>query len=232
MLETIKVLIIVTSHAMMGNTGEPTGLWLEELTTPYYVLSDAGVQVEIVSIEGGKVPIDPRSMQADGKNPASVERFLKDKAAMQQIESSKKLDSVELDGYSAVFMPGGHGTMWDLPESKQLANLLTEAWQQDIVIAAVCHGPAGLVNVKDTNGKPLVAGRRVSAFTNTEEEGVGLKEKVPFLLETRIKELGANYEKGPDFKPFAVRDGNLITGQNPASSEKVAELIVETIKEK
>ncbi len=231
MLETIKVLIIVTSHAMMGNTGEPTGLWLEELTTPYYVLSDAGLQVEIVSIEGGKVPIDPRSIQANGKNPASVERFLKDKAAMQKIESSKKLDSVHVEDYSAVFMPGGHGTMWDLPQSKELADKLTDAWQQDIVIATVCHGSAGLVNVKDKNGKPLVAGRRVSAFTNSEEEAAGLTKKVPFLLETRIRELGANYEKGPDFKPFAVRDGNLVTGQNPASSEKVAELILEAVKE-
>ncbi|KAF7600113.1 MAG: glutamine amidotransferase [Candidatus Dactylopiibacterium carminicum] len=226
-----KILVILTSHATAGGSGQATGLWLEEFTTPYYAFVDAGAQVDVASIAGGKVPIDPNSVAAEGKNPASVERFLKDAATRAKLDGSQKIDTLKSAGYDAVFMPGGHGTMWDLPASDRLAKLLTEAWGEGKVIAAVCHGPAGLVNAKDEKGQPLVAGRRAAAFTNTEEVAAGMDKTVPFALETRIRALGARYESGPDFQPFAVRDGRLVTGQNPASSEKVAELVLQAVRE-
>ncbi len=227
----IKILLILTSQSTMGDDSRPTGVWFEELSTPYYAFIDAGAQVDIASIKGGKIPFDPHSIEPEGKNPASVERFLKDAAAMALIEDSRKIDDVNPSSYSAVFLPGGHGTMWDLATSDRLADLMSAAWASGKVVAAVCHGPAGLVNAKDTNGEPLVAGRHVSAFTNSEEEAAGLTTIVPFLLETRIRELGAKYERGSDFQPFAVRDGNLVTGQNPMSSEQVAHLVLQAVRE-
>lgn len=226
-----KILVVLTSHATAGASGQPTGLWLEEFTTPYYAFVDAGAQVEVASIAGGAVPIDPHSIEAAGKNPASVERYLKDKALRARVEESKTIEGLRAADYDAIFMPGGHGTMWDLPTSIALARLLGEAWGEGKVVAAVCHGPAGLVNVKDEKGQPLVAGRRVAAFTNSEEVAANMDKTVPFALETRIRDLGARYESGPDFQPFAVRDGRLVTGQNPASSEKVAELVLQTLRE-
>jgi putative intracellular protease/amidase len=231
MSTTIKILMILTSQATMGDDPRLTGVWFEELSTPYYAFIDAGAQVDVASIAGGQVPIDPHSREADGKNPPSVERFLKDTSAMHKIEASMKIDGLSTKGYAAVFMPGGHGTMWDLPKSIRLANLLSAAWAEGKVVSAVCHGPAGLVNVKDVNGQPLVAGRHVAAFTDSEEAAAGLTDKVPFLLENRIRSLGAKYESGPNFQPFAVRDGNLVTGQNPASSEEVARLVLEAVHE-
>ncbi len=231
MSTTLKILMILTSQATMGDDPRPTGVWFEELSTPYYAFVDAGAQVDIASVTGGKVPVDPHSLEADGKNPPSVARFLKDKAAMAKLEGSFKIDNVTPEGYSAVFLPGGHGTMWDLPQSAKLAELLSAAWAKGKVVSAVCHGPAGLLNVKDINGQALVAGRRVAAFTNSEEAAAGLTDKVPFLLETRMRGLGADYQSGPDFQPFAVRDGKLVTGQNPASSAKVAELVLQAVHE-
>ncbi|HVI52475.1 MAG TPA: type 1 glutamine amidotransferase domain-containing protein [Candidatus Sulfotelmatobacter sp.] len=230
MTGTLKILIILTSHAVMGNTGHPTGVWFEELATPYYAFIDAGADVDIASIDGGKVPVDPASQSASAQ-PASVARFLKDPAAMRKVEHSLKIDSLKADGYAAVFLPGGHGTMWDLPGSTALADLLSSAWDGGKVVAAVCHGPAGLVNVKDAQGRSIVAGRRVSAFTNAEEMAAGFDKVVPFMLETRIRELGATYVSGPDFQPFAVRDGKLVTGQNPASSEDTARLTLQAVRE-
>lgn len=232
MSTTLKILMILTSQATMGDDPRATGVWFEELSTPYYVFADAGVQVDVASIAGGKIPIDPHSLTESGKNPASVERFVKDAPAMRKIQASMKIDGVSMDGYAAVFLPGGHGTMWDLPKSSPLATLLSKAWAQGKVVSAVCHGPAGLLNAKDTQGQPLVAGRRVAGFSNSEEAAAGLSNKVPFLLETRIRDLGARYESGPNFQPFAVRDGQLITGQNPASSEEVARLVLQAIQER
>lgn len=228
-MNTIKILMILTSQASMGIGGAPTGVWFEELATPYYAFLDAGAEVDIASIAGGRIPIDPHSLQAAGKNPASVERFLQDQAAMDKIERALGVDAVSSTGYGAVFLPGGHGTMWDLPRSQALADLLATAWQGGKVLAAVCHGPAGLLHVRDGAGQPLVAGRRVSAFSNTEETAAGLAGSVPFLLESRLRELGARYESGPDFQPHALRDGNLVTGQNPASSEAVARLTLAAV---
>jgi len=226
----IKILLVLTSQASLGDDPRPTGVWFEELSTPYYAFIDAGAEVDIASIAGGKIPVDPHSLDAEGKNPASVERFLKDAAAMAKLDGSLRIDDLSSEGYAAVFLPGGHGTMWDLPNNTRLAALLSRAWAQGKVVAAVCHGPAGLVSAQDVDGQPLVAGRRVSGFSNSEEDAAGLSDKVPFLLETRLRELGAKYERGDDFQPFAVRDGRLVTGQNPASSERVAELVLEAIK--
>ena len=229
MTNKTNVLIIVTSHAKMGGQDRQTGIWFEELTTPYYAFLDAGAAVAIASIAGGKVPVDPHSMEAKDR-PTSVTRFLKDENAMRQIETSKSISELSVDEYDAVFLPGGHGVMWDMPENPLLSALLSKAWAQGKVVAAVCHGPAGFVGATDETGKPLVSGRKVAAFTNEEEEMAGLTKEVPFLLESRIRELGAKYESGLAFQPFAVRDGKLVTGQNPASSEKVAELVLEAVK--
>ena len=229
MNSTIKILMILTSQSTMGVGGAPTGVWFEELSAPYYAFIDAGVEVEIASVAGGRIPIDPHSLKTAGSNPASVERFLNDAEAMRRMEHSKPLAVLDAAAYSAVFLPGGHGTMWDLPHNATLAGLLNSAWKDGKVIAAVCHGPAGLIGALDENGQPLVRGRRVSAFSNEEETAAGLTKTVPFALESALRELGARYESGPAFQPFAVRDGRLVTGQNPASSEDVARLTLEAI---
>lgn len=231
MATALKVLFIVTAHSTLGTTGNTTGLWFEELSTPYYVFVDSGAKVTIATLPGGQVPVEPRSMSPDGKNPASVERFIKDEAAMSQMQSSKKLADLPFAEYDVVFIPGGHGAMWDLGSSKELGEFLTKAWANGEIIASVCHGPAGLVNAKDTDGKPLVAGKKVGGFSDSEETAMKLTQVVPFMLETRLRELGADYQSGPNFQAFAVRDGRLVTGQNPASSEKVAELALEAAGE-
>lgn len=226
----MKILVILTSHDRIGDSDRKTGVWFEELTTPYYAFRDAGALVDIASVAGGKVPVDPHSVEETGMNPASVGRFLADPVAMAKIANATAIVDVPVEDYDAVFLPGGHGTMWDMPDNATLAGLLSTAWATGKVVAAVCHGPAGLVGVRDAAGKPLVAGRIVAAFTNEEEAAAGLADQVPFLLETRICDLGARYESGPAFQPFARRDGKLVTGQNPQSSEEVARLVLEAAR--
>ena len=224
---TAKILMILTSHALMGEAGktkEPTGFWLEELTAPYYAFTDAGYDVTIGSIQGGMPPVDPNSLQ-DGLH----ERYEDDAVLHVKMKNSKPVGEFDAAEYDAIFLPGGHGTMWDLPMSKKLADLLTEAYAQDKIIAAVCHGVAGLINVRDNNGAPLVQGRSLTCFSNDEESMVGLTEKVPFLLETRLRDLGAKYQAGSNFLPKAVKDGNVITGQNPASSALTASMVMEEL---
>lgn len=225
-----KILIIATSAATMGPGGEPTGLWLEELTTPYYALIDAGADVTLASIAGGAIPVDPRSVKPSGENDASVERSLADPAFQAMIEDAPRFTDVDPGAHDAVFLPGGHGTMFDYPEDAALASLVADFDAAGKIVAAVCHGPAGLVGARKADGTPVVRGRRVAAFTDSEERAVGLDAAVPFLLETRLKELGARHEAGPDFEPFAIRDGNLVTGQNPASAEPVAALVLEALR--
>jgi len=228
---TFKVLIVLTSHAQMGNTPEPTGFWLEEFTTPYYTFVDAGADVTVASIRGGRAPIDPRSLQQEGgEHPASVVRYMNDPKLREQLERTVALETVARGTYDIVFLPGGHGTMWDLPGSDTLAHLVATTLGRGDVVGAVCHGPAGLVGARFDDGKPVVAGKRVAGFTNTEERAVGLDQVVPFLLETRLRELGGKYESGPDFQPFAVADGGLVTGQNPASSAQAAALSIATAR--
>lgn len=229
MLTKLKILMILTSSATMGDTPEPTGLWFEELATPYYAFVDADASVTLASIKGGPAPIDPRSVKPKGENEASVERFLGDETASASLQATIPIERIDVSDYDAVFLPGGHGTMWDLPESEALAALLGKAWASGKVVAAVCHGPAGLVNVMDETGAPLVKGRRVTGFSDSEERAVGLAEAVPFLLEARLRDLGGRYDSVADFQPFAIADGRLVTGQNPASSALTAKLTLEAL---
>lgn len=231
-MNSLKILIIVTSHAVMGNSAEPTGLWLEELTTPYYAFVDAGTSVTVASIEGGAIPIDPRSKKPVGENPESVERYLQDESVVAATINTPAVDEINPNEYDAVFLPGGHGTMWDLPNSQPLANIISNAYGNDKVIAAVCHGPAGLIGATKPDGSPLVDGLQVSSFTNAEEDAVGLSNTVPFMLETKLRELGANFQSVDNFEPFAIKSGNLITGQNPGSSLLVANKVLEALQVK
>lgn len=225
-----RILMITTSASKMTPRDEPTGVWLEELTTPYYAFRDAGAAVTIASIAGGPVPVDGRSVNADGENDPSVERYLKDEALKADVANTPKFTAIDPADYDAVFLPGGHGTMFDYPGSEELARLIERFDRDGKIVAAVCHGPAGLVSSKKPDGTPFVAGRKIAAFTDSEERAVGLDKAVPFLLETRLKELGAAHEGGPDFKAYATRDGRLVTGQNPASAKRTAELVMEALK--
>jgi putative intracellular protease/amidase len=213
-----RVLMIVTSHARLGESDTPTGFWLEELAAPYAVFRDAGVAIDIASPNGGRPPADPKSEKSEAE---PVRRFLADPEAMAQLEATQPLADVT-DRYDAYFVVGGHGVMWDLAVSPEMASLLGRAHDAGKVVAAVCHGPAALVGVRDAQGEPIVRGRRVAGFSNEEEDAVGLTSIVPFSLETRLRELGGNYERGPKWGAFAVRDGNLVTGQNPQSSADTA----------
>lgn len=221
-----RILMVLTSQATMGDSDRPTGVWFEELTAPYYHFIDAGFEVVLASPKGGLVPVDPHSRE---ETTASVVRFAADAQAMSLLENSLLLAEVSSEAYAAIFLPGGHGTMFDLPDDQTLAGLLETFWREKKVVAAVCHGPAGLLSAKDEQGNPLVAGRKISAFSNEEEDAAGLTDAMPFLLETRIQELGGLYEGAPKFEPYAVKDGRLVTGQNPMSSELVAQLTIQAI---
>ena len=220
-----KALFILTSHDTLGDTGKPTGFYWEELAAPYWILSDAGWQIELASIKGGKPPADPSSAEGDAMTD-EVRRLLADEAVMNKLENTTKVEDVEVSGCDIVFLPGGHGTMWDLPNSKALGDLVGRAFDKGAVVGAVCHGPAGLLSARLASGDPLVHGRRVAGFTNSEEDAVGLSDVVPFMLEDQLKAQGGHHQKGPDWQPFAVADGNLVTGQNPASSAEVARLML------
>lgn len=221
-----KVLMIVTSHAELGTSGTKTGFWLEELAAPYYELLEAGAVLDLASPLGGKPPADPKSEKSDAP---SVTRFLSDATATAKLASTKTIEDAAKETYDAYFVVGGHGVMWDLATNDTLARLLGRAHDDGRVVAAVCHGPAALSNVKDAAGAPIVKDRRVAGFSNEEEDAVGLTGIVPFALETRLRDLGGKYERGPKWSSFAVRDGRLVTGQNPASSVAVAKLVIEAL---
>jgi putative intracellular protease/amidase len=220
-----KVLMIVTSHAELGTSGQKTGFWLEELAAPYYELVEAGFSIDIASPLGGKPPADPKGESSEA---TAVKRFLDDAEAMKKLAATARLADVG-EPYDAYFVVGGHGVMWDLAENEALARLLGRAHDDGRVVAAVCHGPAALSLVKDAAGAPIVKDRRVAGFSNEEEDAVGLTAVVPFALETRLRDLGGRYERGPKWSSFAVRDGKLITGQNPQSSVAVAKLVLEAL---
>ncbi len=225
------ILMIITSHGQLGKTGKPTGLWAEELTTPYYALIDAGYQVMLASPLGGEPPFAEGSVKIPAEaNEGSVKRFLQDTQAMAAFATTLKTSALVASDFSAVFLPGGHGTMWDTATDEATATLVSALFIANNPVAAVCHGPAGLVKTKRADGQSIVFGKRVSAFTNEEETAAGLMDVVPFHLETVLRELGGKYESGPMWKPFAVRDGNLITGQNPASSMLVAQYLVNALQ--
>ena len=225
----MKILFVLTSHSQLGNTDQKTGFWIEEFASPYYVLSDAGADITIASPAGGQPPVDPKSEAEEAQSTATL-RFFKDMVAIDKVAYSLKLSDVKPEEYDAVFYPGGHGPLWDLATDKTSIKLIEDFYNTQKPIAFVCHSPAALVNVKAENGEPLVKGKKVTGFTNTEEETVGLSKIVPFLLEDELKNLGAHYSKGDDWSSFTQQDGLLITGQNPGSSEEVAKLLLKTLK--
>ena len=226
---TAHILIVTTSHNSMGN-GRITGVWAEELAVPYYAFLDAGHTVTLASIKGGPIPFDPRSVNGEEPKPDGVTRFLADRAAMQAVQTTPAIAQVDIATVDAIFLPGGHGSMWDLPASRALAERIATLDSQGRVVAAVCHGAAGLLAARRRDGVPLVAGRKVNGFTNAEEEKVGLAKTVPFLLEDRLRALGGDFVAGPDFQPHAVQDGNLITGQNPASAQMLAQRVLAALE--
>ncbi|MGB3688250.1 MAG: type 1 glutamine amidotransferase domain-containing protein [Jannaschia helgolandensis] len=222
-----NVLFILTSHDKLGDTGNPTGFYIDEMAAPYWALTDAGHDITIASVKGGKPPIDPNSLDDDpAKRPAPVTRFLDDATASAKLENTPAVAPLDVADYGAVFLPGGHGTMWDFAKNDDIARLVSGIYAKDGVVGAVCHGPAGLLGATKPDGTPLVAGLRVNGFTDSEENTVGLTDQVPYLLESRLRELGGKFEGKDDWAAFAVTDGRLVTGQNPQSAEKVGEQLV------
>lgn len=228
-MKSIKVLFVTTSHNKMGDTVDKTGVWLEEVSAPYFVFKEVGADITFASPDGGQVPLDPKS-QGIIIATRSTKRFLKDEEAMNYLSHSMVLAEIKADDYDAVFLPGGHGPLWDLADNKNLKQLLEAFYNDDKPIGAVCHGVVGLVSLQNDKGESLVKGKQLTCFSNSEEESAGLTRVVPFLLETKLRSLGALYSKGADYVSHVVADGNIITGQNPASSEEVAKKLVALVK--
>ncbi|SDY32082.1 Putative intracellular protease/amidase [Jannaschia faecimaris] len=225
-----KVLFILTSHDKLGDTGNPTGFYIDEMAAPYWALTDAGHDVTIASVKGGKPPIDPNSLDDDpSKRPEPVTRFLDDAEASTKLKNTPAVATLHVADYDAVFLPGGHGTMWDFADNADIARLVSGIYAKEGVVGAVCHGPAGLLGATKPDGSPLVAGLRVNGFTDSEEHAVGLTDQVPYLLETRLRELGGKFDNGADWDAFAVTDSRLVTGQNPQSAEKVGAQMVDAL---
>lgn len=226
----MKLLFVLTSHDTLGSTGEKTGFWLEEFAAPYYVLKDAGADITLASIAGGQPPLDPKSADAAFQTDAT-RRFDADAAARAALAATHKLSDVSIDDFDAVFYPGGHGPLWDLAEDADSIALIERAVATAKPVAAVCHAPGVLRHVKAPDGKPLVAGKAVTGFSNSEEELVGLTNVVPFLVEDELKANGGRYSKTNDWEPYVAIDGLLITGQNPASSELAAKALLDVLKQ-
>ena len=224
----MKLLIVLTSHDKLGDTGKDTGFWLEEFAAPYFVFKDAGVQITLASPKGGQPPIDPTSVAEDALTDAT-RRFNEDHAAQTALANTVMLSTVSADEFDAIFFPGGHGPLWDLAEDADSIRLIETFASTDRPIGAVCHAPAVFKHPNGADGKPLVSGKKVTGFTNTEEEGVGLTDVVPFLVEDMLKANGGYYQKGADWASFVVTDGKLVTGQNPASSEEAARKLLELL---
>ncbi len=225
-----KILFVLTSHDELGSTGEKTGFWIEEFAAPYYLLKDKGVEITLASPKGGQPPIDPKSELPDFETAATV-RFNKDKETQEVLSETLKLASVNQSDYDAVFYPGGHGPLWDLAEDEHSIALIESFINNDKPVSAVCHAPAIFKHTKNADGTPLVNGKKITGFSNTEEEAVQLTDVVPFLVEDMLKEKGGIFSKGDDWTPYALEDGLLITGQNPASSELVAKLLLKKMGE-
>ncbi len=225
----MKILMVLTSHDQLGDTGKKTGFWLEEFAAPYYVFKDAGAEVTLASPKGGQPPLDPNSDSPDAQTEAT-ERFREDKDAQAALAHTQPLADIRAEDYDAVFYPGGHGPLWDLSEDKDSIRLIEAFHNAGKSVGAVCHAPGVLRHVKGSDGEPLVKGKQVTGFTNTEEAAVGLTEIVPFLVEDMLGENGGQYSKGEDWGSHVVQDGNLITGQNPASSEAAAKAVLAMLK--
>jgi putative intracellular protease/amidase len=224
----MKILMVLTSHDELGNTGRKTGFWLDELASPYYAFKDAGAQIVLASPKGGQPPLDPKSNEPSFQTEMT-HRFEADPAANAQLAATLHLDSVSQADFDTVFYPGGHGPLWDLAEDKNSISLIEAFLAAGKPVALVCHAPGALRYVMTPDGKPLVEGKKVTGFTNTEEESVGLTDVVPFLVEDELKAKGGLYSKGPDMAPYIVSDGLLITGQNPNSSGPAAKVLIEQL---
>jgi putative intracellular protease/amidase len=224
-----NILVVLTSHNKLGDTGQPTGFWLEELAAPYYLFKDAGAELTLASPEGGPAPLDPKSDDPDAQTEAT-RRFKSDSAANVELATTARLESLAARDFDAVFYPGGHGPLWDLVDNKASIRLIEEFWAANKPVSAVCHAPIALVNARDENGEFIVKGREVTGFTNAEEEAVGLTKVVPVLVEDTMIARGARYSKVADWQSYTCQDGNLITGQTPASSEAVAKLVLAALE--
>ena len=225
----MKILFVLTSHSELGNTGEKTGFWIEEFAAPYYVLKDAGASITLASPKGGNPPVDPKSAEPASQT-AATRRFDKDKDLQQLLANTNKLSEVSANDFDAIFYPGGHGPLWDLTSDLNSIHLIEAFWKSKKPVVAVCHAPSALLNVKDESGDPLVKGRKVTGFTNTEEDAVQLTKVVPFLLEDELKGKGGIYSKKENWASYVIKDGLLITGQNPASSEEAARKLLAVLK--
>jgi putative intracellular protease/amidase len=225
----MKILMVLTSHDQLGDTGKKTGFWLEELAAPYYTFVDAGAEVVLASPAGGQPPLDPKSNEPDAQTE-TTKRFEADEVAMQALANTHKLSEVLNQDFDAVFYPGGHGPLWDLAKDQNSISLIEQTLQADKPVALVCHAPGVLREVKDAEGHSIVEGKTVTGFTNTEEDGVGLTDVVPFLVEDMLKEKGGKYSKTEDWQVYVQQDGLLITGQNPASSAATAEALLKLLK--
>lgn len=226
----MKILIVLTSHDQLGDTGRRTGFWLEELAAPYYLFKDSGVDVALASPQGGRPPLDPTSSRP-GFQTDRTRRFEADPEAMAALADTVRLDSVSADAFDTVFYPGGHGPLWDLAEDEHSARLIENVLRAGKPIALVCHAPGVLRHITDPDGTPVVEGKSVTGFTNTEEDDAGLTEVVPFLVEDELRMLGGIYSRSGDWEPYVVQDGLLITGQNPASSGPAAAALLELVTE-
>ncbi|AUX89532.1 MULTISPECIES: type 1 glutamine amidotransferase domain-containing protein [Acinetobacter] len=225
----MKILIVLTSHDQLGETGKKTGFWLEELAAPYYTFIDAGADVTLASPAGGQPPLDPKSNEPDAQTE-TTKRFEADEVAMQALANTHKLSEVLNQDFDAVFYPGGHGPLWDLTKDQHSISLIEQTLQTNKPVALVCHAPGVLRDVKNAEGRPIVEGKSVTGFSNTEEDGVGLTDIVPFLVEDTLKEKGGQYSKAEDWQVHVQQDGLLITGQNPASSAATAEALLKLLK--
>lgn len=225
----MKILIVLTSHDRLGDTGKKTGFWLEEFAAPFYTLKDVGADVTLASPKGGQPPLDPKSDLPENQT-AMTKRFRADADAQAQLANAKKLADVSAGDFDAVFYPGGHGPMWDMPDNATSIALIEAFVKTDKPVGAVCHAPVALVNVRDKKGENLLRGKRVTGFSNAEEEAVGLTATVPFLLEDRLKERGGIYSSTANWKPHVEVDGRLVTGQNPASSEPAARALLKLLR--
>jgi putative intracellular protease/amidase len=224
----MKILMVLTSHDELGTTGKKTGFWLEELAAPYYAFLDAGADITLASPKGGQPPLDPKSDEPDSQTD-ETRRFHADTAAQDVLASTIKLDTVDQASFDAVFYPGGHGPLWDLANDKHSISLIEQTLQAGKPVALVCHAPGVLRDVKNADGTPLVKGKKVTGFTNSEEEGVGLTDVVPFLVEDVLKQNGGLYSRGDDWQSYTVQDGLLITGQNPGSSAETAKVLLASL---
>lgn len=220
----MKVLMVLTSHDELGDTGKKTGFWAEEFAAPYYVLKDAGVDITLATPKGGQPPIDPKSTEDDAQTEAT-KRFNSDEELKEKLANTQRLENIDPSDYKGVFYPGGHGPLWDLAVNLESIALIEDFYTNMKPVALVCHAPAALANTRYHN-EPLVRGKEVTGFANSEEDAMGLTDVVPFLIEDKMNQLGANYSKGEDWSSYVKVDGKLITGQNPASSEEAAKALL------